>query len=232
MADRILAFSGGMDSYMLKRMHKFSDAECVFVEMGTRENRREAGLLDKLFPDVQRVQLPLVQWELPNKIIPFRNTFLALTLAQLAPSLYFAFTAGDTTRDKDYVFKAEVEGMLNYFAGVPEKAPFGDARYEVHMPFKPYTKRELVRQFIDAGFSVEELRTRTVSCYEGTPVPCGECRSCVRKYVALAANGIKCEGWFYSDPRKQLSALLDESIRKNRKHETEDILLCTSQKQQ
>lgn len=229
MADRLMLFSGGMDSYILKRLHGFSDEECLFVDMGTKENVREKALLRREFPGIERIGLPLAQFALPNHIIPFRNTFLICLAAQYAPNIYAAFTAGDTTRDKDHVFKAQMEGMLNYFIGVPDKSPVGEAVYVLHLPYKTMTKGQMVAEFLRKGFDPMELRHRTVSCYEGGEAGCGECRSCLRKYVALKSNGIDCASWFDRDPSLNLSAFREESLLKNRKLELTEINQCTPQ---
>lgn len=224
---RVLMFSGGLDSYIMKRMFEFSNEECVFVKMGTKENEIEEELIDVQFPGVQKMDFMLAGFELPNKIIPFRNHILTFLGAQLGTEIYFAFTAGDTTRDKDYVFKAQMEGALNYFIGVPDKSPFaGDEHYRLEMPFKEHTKTELVRMYLDKGFKSEDLFLKSTSCYSGYEIPCGECRSCLRKFVALTINEIDCSGQFLSNPKSRMKEFLRESRKKDRKTELKEIEKC------
>ena len=175
---RVLMFSTGLDSFILKSIYKFQNEECVFVQMGTKENKIEEELIDAQFPGVQKMMYLLSGFELPNKIIPFRNQMLTFLGAQLGTEIYFAFTAGDTTRDKDYVFKAQMEASLNYFAGIPDKTPFPGEPYRVEMPFKGLTKVEIVRQYLELGHPEEDLLVKSTSCYSGKEIPCGECRSC------------------------------------------------------
>ena len=68
-----LMFSAGLDSYILKRLYKFRNDECLFVRLGTKENKIEEELIDLGFPGVLKANLPVAGFELPNKIIPFRN---------------------------------------------------------------------------------------------------------------------------------------------------------------
>jgi len=224
---RILMFSAGMDSFILKKLYDFEDEECLFVEIGTKENKIEKALIDQHFPEVQRMDFMLAGFELPNKIIPFRNHILAFLAANMASDIYFGFTAGDTTRDKDYVFKAQIEASLNYFIGVPDKSPFaGDEHYTIALPFKEKTKTELVKAYLNAGHNPDLLFSRSISCYSGYDIPCGTCRSCLRKFVALTLNDIDCTGKFMTHPKRHMREFLKESKKKNRKTELKEIELC------
>jgi 7-cyano-7-deazaguanine synthase in queuosine biosynthesis len=225
MAGRILMFSMGLDSFILKQVYQFKNEECLFVRMGTEENRIEESLIDKLYPGVVKTELPISQFELPNKIIPFRNHFLALLGAQYASSIYFGFTLGDTTKDKDYVFKAQIEGILNYFATSPEKVKYG-APYTVNMPYKHLTKTQIVKKYLDSHFPAIDLLTKSSSCYNGGDIACGMCRSCLRKFVALYLNDIDTDGFFINNPSHYLDQFLEESIIKNRVSELSDIQQC------
>jgi cytidine deaminase len=100
------------------------------------------------------------------------------------------------------------------------------------MPFKEMTKTDLVRKYLDSGASVNDLLFKSCSCYEGTNKPCGICRSCLRKYVALELNKVKTNGIFKNNPKASLNMFLKESIKKNRKKESKDIELCLNLKKQ
>jgi len=39
--NRILLYSGGLDSLILKKLYHFSDSECLYVDMGTVESKTE-----------------------------------------------------------------------------------------------------------------------------------------------------------------------------------------------
>ena len=125
---------------------------------------------------------------------------MALLASNYGNEIYLGATKGDTTKDKDYVFKTQIEGMLNYFALDSHKVPQKGYPYKVHMPFKDMSKVEIVTKFIKAGGNVNKLMKYSRSCYIGKEKECGKCRSCVRKAVALILNGIEYEYHFSKDP--------------------------------
>ena len=224
--DRILMFSGGLDSLLIKELHGFKNEECLFVRMGTQENENEERFIDTYFPGVIKVDCPLSVYELGNKIVPFRNYFLTLIGAQYAPNIYFGYTAGDTTRDKDYVYKGLMESLLNYFTDIPEKAPFErDQPYQIQMPFKFFTKTEILEMYIRQGYDLKIL-SKSPSCYYNQ---CGKCRSCLRRYVAFFLNGL---GIDFTPSLLELDELLTEAIRKDRKKEIKEIKKCINLRQQ
>jgi len=223
---RILTFSGGLDSFIVKRVFGFANEECLFFKINTADNKIEEKYLDKMFPGIKKVELPLDDFELPNKIIPFRNHFMALMAAQFAGKIYFGFTAGDTTKDKDYVFKAQMEGVLNYFSLDTDKVSV-QGPFEIIMPFKEQTKTQMVEIFMRLeGADPQEL-INTTSCYAGLEKSCGRCRSCLRKFIALSLNGINCRNSFEYDPvNNDLVIFYEECKKKNRKGEIKEVAEC------
>lgn len=226
---RILLFSSGLDSLLLKLMYNFEDEECLFVDMGTKENEAEKKIITAYYPGVNIYKLPLSMFELENKIIPFRNHHLALIAANYGNAIYFAFTAGDTTKDKDYTYKAQMECILNYFSTdihkVKQQGPF-----EILMPFKQLTKTEIIFQFLKAKKSASLLQ-HSVSCYSGIEQGCGRCRSCIRKFIAFYLNGL---GHLIRD-HPSIEILIEfqkESEQKNRLTELKDIKKCINLLQQ
>jgi len=236
MADRILLFSGGLDSLMLKHLYSFEDRECLFVRLGTQENVQEEKFIDSYaFTGIKKVDLPLCQFELGNKILPFRNHMLAIIGAQYSNQIYFAFTAGDTTKDKDYVFKAQMEGLFNYFALDVDKVHH-PGQHEVFMPFKHKSKGQLIKKYIDQFglYATKNLLADSKSCYAGTDHGCGVCRSCLRKYVAAcyadAQLGVFVRDMMDADPRKDLTDFYAQSIIKGRApQELKEIAECIKQ---
>lgn len=226
---RVLMFSSGLDSFILKEVYKFKNDECLYIDTQTEESQNEINLVQRNFPGVRIITFPLVQWELENKIIPFRNNIMAFIGAQYANEIFFAFTLGDTTKDKDYIFKAQMEGMLNYFHLDKDKiASLIDKNlpYIIQMPFKHMTKTEMVALYLDQGGSIYGLLTKSRSCYAALELSCGKCRSCIRRYVALKLNGIDQRNCYLSDPSGYLSSAFQEAIIKGRKKESEEIKRC------
>jgi len=227
---RVLLFSSGLDSFIIKNLLKFEDNECLFLILGTKENKIEEKFISNFYSEVQKIDFPISRFSLPNHIIPYRNHLMALIAANYGNEIHFGFTAGDTTKDKDYVFKSQIEGILNYFSLDRDKV-FINGRFEIDMRFKTSTKTEMVAFYLSEGFPAEKLITHSNSCYEGLEKPCGKCRSCLRKFVALTLNGIECSSAFIVNPFDYLEGLLNESIVKNRNNEINDIRLCLQRKQ-
>ena len=216
----VLMYSGGLDSYIIGATYEIENY--IFVRLGNEDNERELELLTTM-PWFQKmvtvVELPISRFELPNKILPFRNHMLAMIGAQYGSHIYFGFTGGDTTKDKDYVFKSQIEGMLNYFALDQHKVNHQHYPYTIEMPYKDSSKGEMVRDFISAGNDPWELITKSRSCYSAGDKECGQCRSCQRKFVALAVNGYDYGAAFETHPRLDgdgLAHFLTESQVKGR----------------
>ena len=172
MSKKVLLYSGGLDSFVMKELYAFD--EIVFLKLGTEENVAEYNLIKK---DITKeVDLNLKEYELKNKIIPYRNNIMCLIASNYGNEIYMAFTAGDTTKDKDYVFKSQMENILNYFAQDTEKVKHPHYPYKIKMPFKNKTKSEIVRMYLDEKKDIKKL-IETKSCYNGND--CGVCRSCL-----------------------------------------------------
>lgn len=221
----ILLFSGGMDSVIYKHLFKIKDSACLFVDMGTAENKIEKTLIQQTYPDTICIEVPLKPYELPNYKIPFRNHVLALFAAQYGTRIHFAFTAGDSSKDKDYVFAKHIADSCNYFVSEKDGAVFSED-YEVVLGTKEFTKTQLVQKYIEDDGDIDVLLNSSASCYTGTKNGCGVCRACLRKFVALQNNGISSAHTFVQNPKPLIKELLTEAKIRNRVREIPDIELC------
>lgn len=210
---RVMLFSGGMDSYCLR--HIYRPDVLLFFKLGTVDNERELqNLLEMPFVnDIEIIDLPLVDFEMENKIIPHRNSIMALIASNYGNQIYLGATAGDTTKDKDYVFKSQIEGMLNYFSLDTHKTPIKAYPFTLNMPFKELSKAEILGRFIKEKGDLNDLTKYSRSCYEGTKYECGKCRACIRKAVALTLHGVRVETLFEVNP---FSSITDEAVNKLR----------------
>ena len=217
-------FSGGMDSVATAMV--FPCDLLLHIQIGTTDNvwetERVRGIAKSLGRPLEIVSLDLSRWELPNKIIPFRNHMLVLTAAQYGNTIHMGATAGDTTRDKDFHFVSDMEQALNYFGSGPteKRPPHGEPDYHVSLPFRTRTKGEIA-QIVDRDteYSALELLSWSRSCYEGAQdKECGQCRACLRKYVAMRAvlGHHHVADHFQNDPRSFLPQMIEESERKGR----------------
>jgi len=222
---KVLLYSGGLDSFILRYTYHFD--EVVYFDVGTEDSKRE---MERLDSRVTIVQFPLKQFELANKIIPFRNYLFTMLAANFGNRISIGATLGDTTRDKDRVFQSLCGAMLNYFGSVDEKMPYKATYFEVEMPFKNLTKTEILGVWLANGFK-KELLCNSRSCYTGGMKECGQCRACLRKYVAFKNNDVE-DVLDYKPTQAQLVHLYEESVTKHRHpKELQEIVQCYSEKE-
>jgi 7-cyano-7-deazaguanine synthase len=224
---KVLLFSTGLDSFILLKL--FSHDAVVFVKTGTKDNELELLRLQTYGSRLPGPKVTIVdcsflrQFELENKIIPFRNHIFCCVAAQYGHRIYLASTAGDTTRDKDYTFAETMSAALHYFATGPAGKVRWPGERSIILPLRRYTKRQAVQLYLESGYDPAELVTVSSSCYYPTldGSECGQCRSCLRKFVALYANGIRPA--FATPSVAALTLHLQESLSKGRKAEANDV---------
>lgn len=235
---KVLLFSGGMDSYCM--LHIVKPDVILFFDLGTEDNKRELENYNKMFADnpilfssirrIEIIKLNLSKWELENKIIPHRNTMLALIAANYGNEIYLGATAGDTTKDKDYVFKSQIEGMLNYFALDTMKVIEKAYPFTLNMPFKGLSKADILCRFIKENGDVKALLKYSRSCYAGSEKECGKCRACIRKWVALVLNEVDYTDIFEVEPFDNISDDDDAKFR-TRPSERDDYVVAIAKVQ-
>jgi 7-cyano-7-deazaguanine synthase len=187
----VLLYSGGLDSYLCTVLHR--PDLLLYVDMGTDYGNVEASRV-RIPPGFENrftlTQLDLARWEYPNRIIPARNAHLALVAAQYGDVIWLGATAGDRTADKDDGFAARMNDLFAHLYQPQWWLPDGRT-VTVELPVKKFTKRALVRAYLDSGYLPEDLTSGTFSCYTPRGAEhCGECKPCVRRWVALAACGV------------------------------------------
>lgn len=200
--DRVLLYSGGMDSVALSMIERWDTR--LYVDMGTAYSAAERSRLDD---DVVVVDLPLGVWERPDGIIPLRNLVLVCIAAQYGSTIGMAATAGDRVLDKSPHF-AEVTSNLLSWLWQPQHWTDGK-HVEVVLPTKTLTKRQLVQRVAALGADNLDTLARSWSCYSGGDVECGACKPCRRKWVAFAAEG---HGDLVVDASESVRATLLPSI--------------------
>lgn len=199
----VLLYSGGMDSLMMAHMLK--PDVCLHVPHGSQyeaeEMRRMAQLTEAGYCPVITCYtgLNLGAFERDDLIIPNRNAYLVLLASTHGEQIYLGAVSGDRSFDKDWKFCQLMTSLLDHMW---QDQHWTEARkFAVTIPFKNKTKTDLVRQYLLTGGSKEAL-LMSYSCYTGRPTPCGQCKPCFRKWVALENNGIDMDGYFEKDPRK------------------------------
>lgn len=200
----VLLFSGGMDSLMAA--HLLRPDVLLYVRHGQRYQAAEIDTLfrlcDRGYVDRARLEtadlLDLGKLERPDAIIPLRNLHLLALAARYGETLYIGAMDGDRSLDKSPGFLLAMERMLDL---LHQEQHWCAARvFRVEAPFKALTKAQLVRRYLAAGGQADALLV-SLSCYEPADGrPCGTCKPCFRKWVALAMNGLATPDYFAADP--------------------------------
>lgn len=185
---KVQLYGGGIDSVCIAHLYK-PDVK-VWFHLGTEEADEEMAAARSAGCIIDH-SLKIGQWVLPNKILPARNLLLVTLASYYGNEILIGSTAGDTTRDKDANFCSQASTTLDYILGhdADKAQPFHMNGVGVYAPAGKMTKTELVAHYLREGGNIDRLLASR-SCYSAGEQECGECRSCIRKYVALRLNGI------------------------------------------
>ena len=170
--------SGGIDSYILSQEVEGIN---LFVDFGQKYASEELNALKKLGVDFEVVTLPPIP-PTDDIFIPSRNLMLA-TIAVIYYNADNVFLAclkdGDPTMlDSKKEGFEEMSRILSNFS---------NREIKVSSPYIDLTKVELVGKF-----GKKEKLKDTFSCF--FPVdgkPCGDCKGCLIRNIALEKNGVK-----------------------------------------
>jgi 7-cyano-7-deazaguanine synthase len=189
----ILLCGGGIDSFVA--WHYLGKPPALYFDLGDRNRDQEYRALDTLARRhgirlVVSRELDLGSWELQDGVIPFRQLHLAVLACHRADTVWCVALKGNRGTDKSSPAFERLSKLVSEVAG-------RDIR--IDSPFRDMTKTEVVRWYVDQSLPVEDLIC-THSCMKpkNTLLHCGRCAGCVRRWVALANNGI--EAPFAEDP--------------------------------
>lgn len=176
---KVLLYSGGMDSYIIKELWK-PDVK-LFIDYGTKQTAEERKRLPK---DVIVKEIDLSQYiEKDNKnTIPLRNLLFATIAVNYGDVIAIGGVKDDLHFDKTKVFAWATTKLFNSVLGKEDSK----RKVKVVVPYRGYTKRELLSLYIASGGDVKKLEHNTWSCY--TPEhgkECGKCNPCKRKAAAI-----------------------------------------------
>lgn len=186
---KILLYSGGMDSWLIRRLWK--PDECLYIDMKTRYSERERSRLDS---NIRVVDFPLGQWEREDAIIPLRNLYLSMVVCNTFPDddldICLGATAGDRVLDKSPDFSHKASDLLSYLWQTQHWTK--GRKVNINIDFKNKTKTEMLAEYISRGGNIVDAWYGSFSCYN--PVGdknCGCCKPCFRKFVSFALNGME-----------------------------------------
>lgn len=208
---RVLLYSGGLDSYCLAwgwAQERPPDL-CLYVDTRSVYADKERAYLAPPpwnIPVAVDTRLTLADCERPDGIVPNRNSFLVLVAAYYGTHISLAATAGDRSADKTVWWARDCTALLNRAFGVQHWCPDGRT-FTVELPGCLFTKTQLVAGYLAAGGPPAALLS-TVSCYHPTLLHCGQCKACVRRWVALQLNGLgpASQGQYAVSPRPIVAA--------------------------
>lgn len=206
---KVLLYSGGMDSWLIRQIWK--PDICIYVDMGTEYSEIEKRRLPS---DVVIVTLPLVQYSLPNSIIPLRNVYLFLQACNVTEfenvEICLGALNGDRINDKSKRFVSLLNKLLK-FLYLPQQSQPG-RKVRAVLPFKDYSKRELLERYIKEGGKMEMAFYETFSCYHPDGgSPCFNCKACFRKCIPFIVAGME----FTPTQKQKIKSYMDRVVLKN-----------------
>lgn len=176
---KVLLYSGGMDSYIINYLWK-PDVK-LYIDYGTEQNKEEIKRLPK---DViiKRIDLSEYIENDGKSTIPLRNLLFANIAINYGDIVAIGGVKDDLHYDKSKRFARKSTRLFNFVLTKEDSK----RKVKIVVPFRDYTKKELLQTYIARGGSINDLKTKTWSCY--TPKkgkPCGECNPCKRKEKAI-----------------------------------------------
>lgn len=183
---KILLYSGGMDSWLISYLW-VPDVK-LYIDTGSSYAAQE---IKRLPPDVLIVPLDLSRFERADKIIPLRNLYFAMTASNYGDEICLGATYGDRVLDKSPAFAEKASELLSYLYR-PQHWTEGKT-VNVVLPYKDFTKAELLAAYIKQGGDVNTAFHESFSCYapDAQGHECWRCKPCARKAVAFLLNGYR-----------------------------------------
>lgn len=185
-----LPVTGGLDSTVLYfRNHQLKTLHTYYVDFGQPYAMTEELALRELCIPYERIRGFDVDQHFWKHIIPARNFYILSLIAERmwgGGKILFGAVDGEIPLrggDKSQRFFDLMNSVLSSLPSV----------VSVVLPLRNETKTDLVAWWIDKGLDTAILK-KTVSCFSGNlGGHCGACRSCLRKYIAYANNGLELE---------------------------------------
>ena len=201
-----LLYSGGLDSlisyHYARASQQFDTITCVHVQFGQEYSVKEHAAITRVgewYPKVEIINIdglmPLIARRLSNQIIPSRNVLLSVIGSMIADTVWINALDGEQNgkeHDKSDRFFADTESLLSF------TNEFFQAKTQVQSPFRHMSKGETIAWATNFGIPLDVLFS-TTSCYHPTADKCGECLTCVKRYLAFLENDIK-EPGYKKDP--------------------------------
>lgn len=191
MNEKILLFSGGIDSYIA--WYYLNRPKTVYFNLKTPYSDYEIRVIQELIPNtIIDNSLNLDSRQTINSdtaFIPMRNLYLAMLACKYGDEIIICGLEDDCVDDKTPEAFARFSDLLS---------DFNDRRIRVTSPFWEMSKADIVKWYLETHHNDATKLLETISCYspdlqDGTDIKryCGQCRCCFRKWNALYVNGIE-----------------------------------------
>ncbi|HDL74906.1 MAG TPA: hypothetical protein ENH06_00780 [bacterium] len=210
---RVLLYSGGMDSFIISKLAHWD--VLLFIDSNSRYSaiEREFLLRQKLNNLVIDVRLNLSDLEMESAMVPLRNLYFVMMGSYYGDTICLGSTLGDRSTDKDHDFANLSSSLLSH---IYKKSWWCEGRkIFIDLTWKKFTKGDLIYKYLDLEFPLEDLITKSFSCYY--PIngrACGKCKPCIRKWISLLPYK-DTKDMFVEDPRKHFTIDLIEGLKKN-----------------
>lgn len=184
---KVMLYSGGLDSWVISKLWK-PDVK-LYVDTGSLGSKAE---IKKLAPDVTVEKLDIHKFEIPerNYILPLRNLYFCMLAMNYGDTICLGATASSTNLDKNETFCKLASDLLTYL--IPQVYPVNaPERINVVVPFKPYSKKQLLQMYLNQGGDLDTAFRSTSSCYNPNPdgSACLKCSSCLKRMAAFRELG-------------------------------------------
>ena len=186
--EKVVLYSGGMDSFILGKM--YPGALKLYVNTNSRYSEKEISYLESDVLIHNGIDLSCFERE--DSVVPCRNMYLALVASNYGNEIMLGATAGDQNEDNSELFANLASTTIGYLLS---GAAFQPRKIKVSLPIRALTKIELVNWYINRFKGDEFELAESVSCYSQLYKHCGVCKSCRRKWLALAYHGIDYTVW-------------------------------------
>jgi 7-cyano-7-deazaguanine synthase len=193
----IVLFSGGLDSFCALHWARdkwgADNVAALFLDFGHKYSLRECltvgRFCDLLGAKLIQRNVPIGDQEDPITYhLQLRNTFALLTASYYSNNIVFGTLYRELSEDCTPKFVKSIQNLLRsqYKANI-----FHDEKVmTIHTPFINTTKTEMVEWYLKEKGYLSQILLETISCYKatGTVKQCGQCASCLQRWIALANN--------------------------------------------
>jgi 7-cyano-7-deazaguanine synthase in queuosine biosynthesis len=158
------------------------------VDVGQAYGAKERSALRKIGISFYKVIMSSEKYEQWQHIIPGRNLIMLTAAADRVAAggtIYFGVTSGEGwdsgKGDKSSKF---VDKFVDWYAHRTGKLVTVEVNADK-------TKGQMLKEFQAAGYDLDIIRYKSVTCFSPTPLPCGQCQACLRKYLSFTSIGIE-----------------------------------------